>query len=217
MRAFTIIFCLLLLLGASFFIYRSLAPTKIPYDGTLDRCLGERLGQEALKVASGTDEIVLFTLDEKQVKNPMYTTLLHGLRKSLQQSPSIRLVLESPMDGLSSECMSAADFADITASHPNAKVIVSFLGTPCSGPKSQGGIPKLVAFSLSPELNWNELFANESMTAVIWPRPQHVSASQPTGTDECSKLFAASYVIVTRNNFHEYDFDKLPTTPLRQR
>lgn len=218
MRPFVIIFCLVLLLGAGISIYKFLVPAGIPYDGTLDRCIGERLGQQALKLASGTDEIVLFTLDEKQAKNPVCAALLQGLRQSLQPAPSIQLAVEFPADtSSSSECLSAPDLADILAKHPNAKVIISFLGVPCGRLPTSSPMPKIVSLSRSPTLDWGSLFAAESITAVIWPRPQYINPSQPTGTDECSKLFAASYVIVTRDNFHELEFDKIPSAPVRQR
>lgn len=206
----TIAFCLVAIGVAGFLILRFAIQRSPGNNNTLDRCVGARLAEEAIRLADGTGTIVAFTAAETEFKSETDNAQLRGFRERLQRSTGITLVVVPPanseafsritsLSGLSEDVVTG-----LHQQYPAAKVIVSFLGGPQFHPLTPTTpSPKFIALEMSPAPDWNALFAHPELTAIIWGRQgEHALTVRPA--DGCQKLFDAWFTVVTRDNYRQY-------------
>lgn len=206
MRHWKIILCVLALGVTGWILVRALTPARPAFDSAFYQYAGEQLVAEALKAPPGNRQIILYAEADSPTSTALNTALINGVREACRRVPGTQLVFESPTSPealrhiWSQECLPAEVLTEVQRKYPGAQAIISLFGVPCAGPIQPA--PGLVALSFNPAHDWGAQFGNAALQAVICRKPE--PATPPVERPAAAQLFAATYRVVTRENFTQF-------------
>lgn len=205
-----ILVCVIAIIVSFISILRTQCKSQPKYSPTVDRCVGERLAEEAGKVSGGSGDVVVLSMAGGKFKSVVADAQMEGFKKGLKQHSGLRiLAVKGPEEREMMEFFEGVSekfFLKVVEEHPNAKVIVSFMGLPVfarEGAKIDvTKLPKVVALNLSAMGQWKDLIKGGVVSSVVLPR-YDVRWDQLPKKGDCKELFDSRYHVVTKDNFEE--------------
>ena len=185
--------------------------TNMPkYSAEVDRCVGERMAEETVKLLNEGGEVVVLSMAGGKFKSVVAEAQLEGFKNGLASHEGIHIAaVEGPAQQEMMEFFEGVSekfFRKTVSNHPNAKAIVSFMGLPIfakNGPSVNAEtFPQVIALNLSAMGQWKSLVSNGVVSAVILPR-YDVRWDQLPKMGACPTLFDSRYLIVNQENYAE--------------
>jgi hypothetical protein len=207
-KPFIIVGCILTIGISLFFLVRGMLHRGPEYNPTVDRCVGERMLTETLKLIGGQGDIVVLSLAGSEFQDEMAKAQMEGFQQALKRAEGIQLLaverpgkIEMVSRIMSVQGVPEEMFMGIIARYPSVKAVVSFLGVPRF--RQEGGtinlkkLPAVVALAIPLANDWSNLVQQGVVGAVLYPE-LNAQAQPASSRADCSTIFAAYYRVATK-------------------
>jgi len=170
-----LIVALVILAGSVGWMIHTLRSRRVPYEPAFDECIGNKVGEETVRLLQGRGELVVLCYDPDGV---LARAQLRGLRRAIDAHSGMKIAaVESARWGDEREAVSpyvlAGPFLDrVLAEHPQAAALVSLIGLPDprDGPFSRADpseLPAVVAYLDRRAERWEHWLASAVPVSVV--------------------------------------------------
>ena len=205
-----------LILVAAAFLYFQFSPSLPQIEARPHQAIGERLAEEAMRLAAGGGRITLIAPDTTVFQYPGAKVQLEAFQKALKNG-KVTLAATNliKLDPLRATRVPPGDFAEILRPLSAGDVVVSLMGPPVLAPEHRQRLgekrPQVVAVcsgDLPRQVDLKELFTDHLLHVAIVSRTD--SSRNPPANGTAQDWFTQYYQVITAKNLSELPAATLP-------